>query len=534
MREWFHGVSPFKAQTRLIIQGSFFDMLFPQSPILTDYYANHSNHRQLVAGEPLLCSTILVIASRYYAPSGIAAVSRGSFIHDQLWNHAQGLIQSLNMGEGDSRLRSISSVEALLLLTEWHPRAAQLSAVGRLGEVESFGTSSSLLSTKRKNSVSHPSRQLDRMSWMLLGTAQMLAHELGAFQGRFAEHPLTDSYQIRCRRARDLLFIYTTLLAAKLGYASMTAITFGPAFLPHDSELSFDMLGAWICLIKVTRSVYSSMFSSPVVIRELLRTGGYIEVVGHFSQVLRQWESQHLKTGSAEKTLSDLLFFEFHYVCMYTKSPALQATVMRAWSEADGKGPSDGIAETSTDSHPSEHLLACEVIDHATQIVKRAVFLAREGKLRYHSARSFQRFISACVFMLKARPLGTRYFERNETSDADLLTELLTQGIQALKTSAPDDAHLASHYAILLEACLIRDHSRSDSPGTAANADAGSADVDPSASRTVGSRQCSDGFTDVCGTRLAGIVEPFDGFDLFAEFTAFDDLDFDIESHDVH
>ncbi|KIX95093.1 uncharacterized protein Z520_09009 [Fonsecaea multimorphosa CBS 102226] len=519
------------AEQAVTFVDAFFDTLSLHSPVLTDYYANHGNHRQLIADEPLLCSTILLISSRYHVLPGIASISRGSYIHDQLWNHVQGFIQTLTLGGGDSRLRSLGSIEALLLLTEWYPRAVQFSAVGGMGSPANFGKRSSL-STKRKDYVIHPSRQLDRMSWMLLGTAQMLAHEVGLFQERFAEQHLTESEKLRCKRVRDLLFIYTTLLAAKLGYTSMTAITFSPSLLPKDSELTDDILGAWIRLIKITRSVHSLMFSSPVITRELLRTGNYIEILEHFSQILRQWESRHLRDYRSshssiditESLIPDLLFFEFHYVCMYTKSPALQATAMRALSDAGSRRPSNAPAnmppEFPTDE-PSEHPFSREVIDHAKQTIKRAIFLTQTGKLRYYPARSFQRLISACVFILKAKTL--RYLWPGGALEAVQLQELLMQGIQALKISALDDSHLASYYAILLEARLMQSHSHSDPP------DADTATADP-LTPTADTPGHTNGWVDNHDENgQTAWIDTFDDDDLFADFTVFSDIRFDTE-----
>jgi len=77
-------------------------------------------------GRAFLCSTILMISSRYNVLPGVGGASRGYFIHDRLWEHCQRFVMRIMLGQekaSNARTRTVGSIEALLLISEWHPRA---------------------------------------------------------------------------------------------------------------------------------------------------------------------------------------------------------------------------------------------------------------------------------------------------------------------------------------------------------------------------------------------------------------------------
>lgn len=105
-------------------------------------------HRTLLTEEPVLAVTMLTVASRHMKPKGDGAYTRSFYIHDRLWSYLRGMIERLFWGQENfggsavgfskprsldlaplpgkvnlkGHLRSLGTVEALLILTDWHPR----------------------------------------------------------------------------------------------------------------------------------------------------------------------------------------------------------------------------------------------------------------------------------------------------------------------------------------------------------------------------------------------------------------------------
>lgn len=99
---------------------SFFVQLNTHSPIMEDYYRDPRTHSTLLTEEPLLCCTILCIATRYAVLPGPGAHTRGYQLHSLLFRHVQAMIQRTVWGvEERSVNRTLGSIESLLLLTEW-------------------------------------------------------------------------------------------------------------------------------------------------------------------------------------------------------------------------------------------------------------------------------------------------------------------------------------------------------------------------------------------------------------------------------
>jgi hypothetical protein len=122
----------------------FYTYLSPLTPIVVPDYRDHATHAKLLKEEPMLVVTLLTISSRYARLTGPGATSRPYAIHEKLWSYLQGMIDRMIWGQEQfgggfcgagqqpgsdvnplSRkgLRTLGTVESLMLLTEWHPRA---------------------------------------------------------------------------------------------------------------------------------------------------------------------------------------------------------------------------------------------------------------------------------------------------------------------------------------------------------------------------------------------------------------------------
>ncbi|KAF8460515.1 hypothetical protein BDZ91DRAFT_739034 [Kalaharituber pfeilii] len=214
----------------------FFEHHHPLSPLLTTSYAQHSTHPALLQHEPFLATTLLAIASRYVNLPGPGGHSRSYAIHDMLWRELRRGLESVIWGGGGGGppnrggvggvgssqgkgLRTLGTVEALMVLTEWHVRNLHFPVGGEGGwgafdgvfgndpdEEENDGNTNlgEGASHRRKGGIAgrrarerhrgvveglgdrienilEPAWRSDRMSWMLLGNALTLSYELGVF-----------------------------------------------------------------------------------------------------------------------------------------------------------------------------------------------------------------------------------------------------------------------------------------------------------------------------------------------------------------
>lgn len=213
----------------------------------------------------MLVITLLTISSRYSQPSGTTnagAASRAYLIHEKLWKYLQGMIDRMIFGQEQfgggfcgagqqpgsdvnplSRkgLRTLGTVESLMLLTEWHPRALHFPPGDDDDELvlpddldHEKGPKADMykgVGDKRIDSWLEPCWRSDRMCWMLLGNAMTLAFEIGVFDetsetefeqaNQHLSHATVKAYFRRKNHLKNLLIIYVTQTSGRLGLTSM-------------------------------------------------------------------------------------------------------------------------------------------------------------------------------------------------------------------------------------------------------------------------------------------------------------------------
>ncbi|KAF7719651.1 Fungal Zn(2)-Cys(6) binuclear cluster domain-containing protein [Penicillium ucsense] len=462
----------FTAREAVTFLDLFYKNMSCLSPILTDFYANHQNHLTLITREPVLCSTILMISSRYHILPGASGESRNFYIHHRLWQYCQQLITRLIFGQEKStksKIRSLGTVEALLLMAEWHPRSLHFPPEADGWDDELFSMDlvnpdhaerSESSESRWIGDMTEPSRRSDQMSWMLLGCAHSLAHELGLFDTEESD-PCTDDHQwkeqIRLRRQRDqrLLYVYMNQLAWRIGRTSPSPQSLNHAVLggrkprglsqPGSTWLVF--MDSWIELTKLAQSVTDMFFPSAKFARQQLHSGRYVGLLEHFRPLLNQWKDKYLQPSNLDTAFYNDLFIEYHFVRVYTHSVGMQAVVERAVAHADLNNLDD-VRPMTID--PTDYEYIQEVIDGCCQILQRVTNLADVGALRFSPVRIVLRVTSASIFLMKALSLGTREKTLRES------LEVLERSISALKSNALDDVHLSTRYATLLEMHVSR------------------------------------------------------------------------------
>jgi len=240
----------------------------------------------------MLCCTILMLSSRYHTLRGVGGCSRAFFIHHRLWQHCQHLLLRLTLGQeklSKARTRNIGSIEALLLMSEWHPRSLQFPPDTDGWDSDFIMTHLDArdpptsdeevpVSARWREDVVEPTKRFERMSWMVLSSALALAHELGAFDpnirfpnpdgltGIDAEMYL-EHLDLRRQRLPSLLFVYVNVLASRIGCTSP---------MPSNADISVPIalqmsrqrgprewvscMNSWINITKMTNSTMTELY----------------------------------------------------------------------------------------------------------------------------------------------------------------------------------------------------------------------------------------------------------------------------------
>lgn len=472
---------------------SFFHNMAPLSPILTDFFASHRTHYWLITQEPVLCCTILMISSRYHTLPGPSGATRGFFIHNRLWQHCQHLILRIMLGQekfSKAKTRHLGTVEALLLLSEWYPRALHFPP-------ENDGWDSDLMLTapserdpppvteespmqdRWREDVVEPTRRSDRMAWMLVSSALALAHELGVFStsnrsdlgdSRIVE-PDVKAYvyhlDVRRQRLPSLLYVIINNLSSRIGCTSLMPEKCQLTGLHNLSGVSSEwarLMKSWVELTDFTRTLRETFFAdaSPRDRRQIDN-----DLLGEWIGRLGLWRRQHQAVDSKSATnglcpdlilRTDLYYdtvieIEYQYLRVLSNSLGVQGIVERVLSQTE----SHGTINTTFISHArqiplsrSEHGFIEEVIDGACAILTHIISLPGPKPLSFYPVRVFLRVISSSIFILKALALGARPTKLQESLD------LLDQAIAVLDSDLLDDIYLVSRYAALLKIHVSR------------------------------------------------------------------------------
>ncbi|KAF2092820.1 hypothetical protein NA57DRAFT_8111, partial [Rhizodiscina lignyota] len=466
----------FSAEEALWFMEMFYVNLSPLSPVVTDFYRQPANHPQLLIQEPMLCCTILCLSSRYNVLPEPGGLSRSYLIHERLWDYCQHIILRVVLGQERglrAKTRTLGTVEALLLLTEWHPRALHFPP-------PNDGWDSDLLLTtvdddnqdlqgqdadgrgRWLEDVINPAKRSDRMAWMLLGCALSLGHELQVFGEGDAEtrQTMLEQYEEQASeqryRLRKLLYVYTEQLAARLGCKSIASHTLGhnvgPTSSPtngmYRSSTAWQyFMSAWIELTRLVKSVSEMLFPSGST-KHLLQNNRYISLIEHFQPLLSAFKDRNLDCSQLGDDFYDILRIEYQAARLYTFSLGLQVAVERMLSESEMNTRGEGRSAAHID--PTDYSFVQEVIDASLEILQITIKLGEAGRILYSPVRIFYRIITASIFLLKGMSLGV--------GSAKLRTALhmMTRVIEVLRSGALDDMHLGSRYATLLEMHLTR------------------------------------------------------------------------------
>ncbi|GAB1320317.1 zinc finger transcriptional activator [Madurella fahalii] len=523
----------------------YYKYLSPLTPISPPTFQNPASHLTLLTEEPILTVTLLTIASRYRRLTGTGGHCRSHAIHEQLWTYLRGMIERVVWGQEafgggfcgsgaddiDSStapwrglrrgsLRTLGTIESLMILTEWHPRALHFppneatdelmlpSYESQLDDTEGNQKRAAGFGGRRIESWLEPAWRSDRMCWMLLSTGMGLAYELGVFDDideLLATGAITrpeyeeESYRLRASRIKRLLLIYLSQLAGRLGWTNMvpeklrksdpaiskrrrhsvdgTTPGTNPSSLSNtfnyipDLELDDQIIHCWAGISNAMQVGNERLFRSRKHTTEIIQSGKYIELLKDFQPMLKEWWNQ-FERFRMPPYIRHVLTIEYEYVRIYINSLSLQAVVERCTSNAGGGSGTGG----SVSGHSGPQL------SPQTQNYYGMLPLGRLGGFGaedqeyvrevVNGSRNLLRTVVEGLLpgdYLKHAPVRT-YFRiisgamfllktfalGAPKSDVEMSIGLMDRTVDALRNCVVDDVHLGIRFADMLETLTSR------------------------------------------------------------------------------
>ncbi|KAB8213031.1 hypothetical protein BDV33DRAFT_210603 [Aspergillus novoparasiticus] len=447
------------AEEAMIFVNYFFQNLAPWSIVPMQRLADPIDYGILVGEEPLLAPTILMISSRYHSLPGSSGQARANFIHDKLWERCRNLLLDIVLGQGPKGItRSIGTIEALLLMIEWHPGSLHTHGIENEDtdvsqESEFDVTANSLVSPgARDREVADVIWSSGRMSWMLLGCADSLSQEIGL------KHPANCDFGVptnenivsnqasdvpwqkeRYSRANLLLRILKHQIAFRQGLNLDTSPFMGyiaPQGLEEDTlARQLKILTAWVDINQIERWVteYYVVPNGDSQSQEAANPSR-IQLVSYVELSLAEWLSEHPEFHS--------IMLEYHYVRAYAYSLALLDDSIHIMS-----GHGRAATVQSSHNHPASpaDTITDAIATSTTTFFQIICQLGESGELKYAPDRVFARIAGASTLLLKAVSLPSLAMQTDEYLD------MLSKVARVLRENAVDSLHICTHYAALLD-----------------------------------------------------------------------------------
>ncbi|OHF00040.1 hypothetical protein CORC01_04686 [Colletotrichum orchidophilum] len=442
---------------------TFFKYLSPLSPINVDQFRNHEGHSRLVYEESMLCCTILMISSRFFLLPGAGGVSRSHLIHNRLWLYCETMIKRIILGQekiSTAKMRIIGTIESLLLISDWHPRAVHFPPDTEGWDALFIDVDYDRQNRKRTNNeeplirwrkdVFEPAKRASRMSWMLLGLATNLAYELGILSSdQRASFSASDIADCRKFRAQKLLYAYMTQTATRLGYnsvipesVSIAATRSSMKDVDDASQVSWNSyIDVYFEFTRLSKVASSMFFQSAGHLEGLLRNDGYSDLLGHFLSSLSNWKTT-LDSDCRAGLLKTSLSIEYYHIRACVGAISIQAVVQRA-----ATAKSDGVEKDSLAGYMTaqDARFLQDVVSDSSEVLRIATQTSFQEHLAYAPASIRISVISASVFLLKALSLGS------PATDLPTALQTLDRCVTALGRYPPDDMDFALRYAHLIE-----------------------------------------------------------------------------------
>lgn len=428
----------FTAEEALRYVEYFYSHLHPMTPVDVSDFQSPRSHLALITEEPVLTITILTIASRYLEVSGRSYKTRSHKIHEHLWASLMETIQRLFWGQeqfgggftgaGVSRvresasgqitwpgsLRTLGTVEALLLLSDWQPRSLHFPPgsddnhllnvnYDKLPTANGSNGQATPMDSLPYASWLEPAWRSDKMCWMLMSIALGLSFELGLFDTSDVDGPSTLSpvEQQRKSRIRRMVLVYVAQISGRNGFACPLRLSEWERSFHNTSATPVDqMQSLWVHIASIMNRANREIFPSRQFTRKLVSSTQYRESIATFAPLLTKWK-QHfdeVKVVLQDPMLS-ILEMEYEYARLYINSLGLQ-NVVESWMRT---GPQAHSSMSSVSKVVSENKHYIQEVTKASVHILEIVseILGTHHYLRNGPVRVFLRALSAMMFILK-------------------------------------------------------------------------------------------------------------------------------------
>nr|XP_019008159.1 uncharacterized protein I206_06714 [Kwoniella pini CBS 10737]OCF46940.1 hypothetical protein I206_06714 [Kwoniella pini CBS 10737] len=405
--------------------------------------------------EPLLLAAMICTASRYmdlgqsFNPS---EPRRARIVQNKITHWLRERIGFIAMGETSSR--TIGTVEALLILSEWPPRALLLS------------DNSINVALHPSKSPGNPCKVYDDLSWTMIGLAVRISQELGLHDEKAYPSEAQEEWSVH-RRHRTWI----------CGGPAVADPSFKPVKMPTGwwdvlgeySRLSGDetfpfprVQVKWKDIMLVAQLTHmigliqEQFYDSADVTAELIRTGRFETTLHRLKPELEM--AWHIKAGDlptydlfnhqgasfSEDELRELRWrLDLDYIRLYSNAIAMRAAQARVMRRHSKRNQHDRVFQASV-INSTEGPFIIEAVDAAVSLVKYGIALHKKAILRYCPSGVFLRLVFASVFLMKAVSFGA--VGQPEQEIVDLQYAL----IQALSNASVDNEHVAGYLATML------------------------------------------------------------------------------------
>ncbi|ODQ78318.1 hypothetical protein BABINDRAFT_39889 [Babjeviella inositovora NRRL Y-12698] len=461
---------------------------------------------RVLAGYPLLLGAILTISARYHAfGENDGKIPRNVEVHERLWIYVQRLISQTVWAE--SSTRSMTTVFAFLLFTEWNPRAIHW----RWSDYANTNKPDDLVAPQEH--IVEDSDQLaglgavrrsDRMAWMLIGSAVRLAQDMGFIENSahvfLATHVSETTSAMNINR-RSMLA--PSLAEIDLEDLEAESEEMEEDFLEDtsDKKLRFNFVQKLkIELLQVMSIGYEYLYGCKAQLSDLT-SRQKLAVLSILSPLIEKWGIKY------KKLLVPSNFKYFNKQTLDTQNPA--SKVMRQLGEAIDResiicdyyyarlyiyslalaNDNSKLPGTSQLASARANTLKLGELSKSAKFVELAFNSAKEilavsqrvhkmKMLKFMSVRWCTRIVRAVAFVVKCYLTMTAAKKmvnaKNETMDSNILSlsiipvdeliHIIQKAAITLREASPDELHLCTRYStILMYLCLkVKTSTRND------------------------------------------------------------------------